>query len=196
MIDKKIIKTPEKNKVWSDEFHQNLVKEFNEERKRGQFDVISWLVRQNEYTKYANNPNRIGINVKAGEIYEVDFGINVNAEFSYRHYALILMDSAENNPLALVCPLKSNNKGANPKSDINLGVIEDLDVDHESLAVINQIRSIDKMRIFKRPIIRKNKEFDNSQHDNIKDESYRLEGNKFKMIIKMIQKYLEDGTFI
>ena len=122
------------------------------ERKKGQFDVIGWLIRQNEYAKYAEK-NKLLMTVRAGEIYEVDFGINVNAEFSYRHYALVLADSFESNPLALVCPLKSNTKGPHPMSDINLGFIDALDSDHESLAVINQIRTIDKLRIFKKPLI-------------------------------------------
>ena len=154
------------------------------EREKGQFDVIGWLIRQNEYAKYASK-NRDSFEVRAGEIYEVDFGINVNAEFSYRHYALVLVNSYKNNPLVLVCPLKSNNKGANPASDLNLGIIKDLDSDHESLAVINQIRTIDKLRIYRKPII------------NAKDEKhqqyYRLEKNKFEKVIWKALDYIEYG---
>ena len=163
------------------------------ERKKGQFDIIGWLIRQNEYAKYSER-NRTSFSVEAGEIYEVDFGINVNAEFSYRHYALVLADSNEQNPLVLVCPLKSNNKGAHPASDLNLGIINALDSNHESLAVINQIRTIDKLRIYRRPIIRKT----NAPNEKItleNEEIYRLERNKFQKVLWKTMDYIEYGYF-
>ena len=156
-------------------------------RKRGQFDVIGWLIRQNEYAKYAER-NKLIMTVRAGEIYEVDFGINVNAEFSYRHYALVLADSYDANPLVLVCPLKTNTKGPHPASDINLGYIDALDSDHESLAVINQIRTIDKLRIFKRPMINRDGIF-----QDVSNRTYRLEANKFAQVQKAIDNYLKYG---
>ena len=158
------------------------------ERKKGQFDVIGWLIRQNEYARYSER-NRLLMTVRAGEIYEVDFGINVNAEFSYRHYALILADSYDSNPLALVCPLKSNTKGPHPASDINLGFINALDSDHESLAVINQIRTIDKLRIFKRPMINKGYDYDSFYTR----ETYRLEDDKFEKVQNAINNYIKYG---
>ena len=163
------------------------------ERKKGQFDIIGWLIRQNEYAKYSER-NHNSFSVKAGEIYEVDFGINVNAEFSYRHYALVLADSKEQNPLVLVCPLKSNNKGAHPASDLNLGIINALDSDHESLAVINQIRTIDKLRIYRKPIIRKT----NASNEKViitNEEIYRLERNKFQKVLWKTMDYIEYGYF-
>ena len=36
------------------------------ERKKGQFDVIGWLIRQNEYAKYAER-NRLLMAVRAGK---------------------------------------------------------------------------------------------------------------------------------
>ena len=171
------------------------------ERKRGQFDIIGWLIRQNEYAKYAER-NKVLLDLRAGDIYEVDFGINVNAEFSYRHYALILADSYQSNPLVLVCPLKSNNKGPHPASDINLGIIEALDTDHESLAVINQIRTIDKLRVYKRPVINKIYKTRFRLNDNYRDEydyygsnkeTYRLDDDKMKLVQKAIKSYITYG---
>ena len=160
------------------------------ERKKGQFDVINQLLRQNEYAKIADK-GKTNFRVLAGEIYEVDFGINVNAEFSYRHYALVLADSLENNPLVLICPLKSNNKGAHPASDINLGMINDLYSDHESLAVINQIRTIDKLRIFRCAIIRGEKLYDSDYYEF--EGKHRLEPTKFQMVKSKMLDYLKYG---
>ena len=186
---------PELNSWRNGENHKNGAFE----RRRGQFDIIGWLIRQNEYAKYAER-NKVAMKLNAGEIYEVDFGINVNAEFSYRHYALVLADSLENNPLVLVCPLKSNSKGAHPASDINLGYIDCLDSDHESLAVINQIRTIDKLRIFKKPIIGNRNRFNDSNMRYIDDYyedknlTYRLDKAKFDLVKSAIKKYIECGT--
>ena len=172
------------------------------ERKQAHYDIIGWLLRQNEYAKCSER-YRLAYELKAGEIYEVDFGINVNAEFSYRHYGLVLVDSPESNPLVLMCPLKSNTKGAHPTSDINLGIIESLDADHESLAVVNQIRSIDKFRIFKRPGIGKKEEFQNKLND-VETDNYnsmidetitpnRLEPEQYKLVLSGVLNYLKYG---
>lgn len=111
-----------------------------------------WMKRQLEYMIYSLS-HKVKYNLRKGDILEIDWGVNVNAEFSNRHYGVVLLDSNENNPLVLVCPLKSNHKGAHPKSDLDLGIIEGLKHGTTTLAVINQIRMIDKMRIYVRKII-------------------------------------------
>ena len=189
-------------KRWSQEDSASEKRISSFERKRGHFDIIGWLLRQNDYMKYAEK-NKLAVKLKAGEIYEVDFGINVNAEFSYRHYALVLADSLENNPLVLVCPLKSNFRGAHPASDINLGLIENLDSDHESLAVINQIRTIDKLRIFRKPVINRQtpkKMFLNDSEYGLDEysygrpyEPYRLEPKKFQKVISAALTFIQHG---
>ena len=172
------------------------------ERKQAHYDIIGWLLRQNEYAR-CSEKYRLAYELKAGEIYEVDFGINVNAEFSYRHYGLVLVNSTESNPLVLVCPLKSNTKGAHPSSDINLGIIDSLDTEHESLAVINQIRCVDKFRIFKKPGIGKKEEYQNKLNDITVDDSdslidetitpNRLDDDKFQKVLNGVMNYLEYG---
>ena len=58
--------------------------------------------------------------------------------------------------MVLVCPLKTNKKGAHPSSDIDLGYVSELQSTHKTLAVINQTRTIDKMRIFSKKAISDN----------------------------------------
>lgn len=108
---------------------------------------LEWIKRQLEYVEFANE-YKIRFALKKGEIYEFDWGVNVNAEFSNRHYGVVLRDSSEYDPLVLVCPLKTNKNGAHPASDVDLGYIDDLQSEVKTLGVVNQIRSIDKMRIF------------------------------------------------
>ncbi len=113
---------------------------------------LEWVKRQIEYLQFAET-HISQFDLHKGEVYEFDWGVNVNSEFSNRHYGVVLVDSLKNNPLVLVCPLKTNRYGANPHSDINLGYIDDIVSDQETLAVINQIRALDKLRLYVRPII-------------------------------------------
>lgn len=118
-------------------------------------EQLEWIRRQLEYSSFSHE-FKLRMDVKKGEIYEIDWGINVNAEFSNRHYGVVLRDSNEYDPLVLVCPLKTNKKGAHPASDIDLGYVEELQSTHKTLAVINQTRTIDKMRIFSKNAIADN----------------------------------------
>ena len=113
---------------------------------------LEWIKRQLDYSEFSNS-YKIKMSIKKGEIFEFDWGVNINAEFSNRHYGVVLKDSMEHEPLVLVCPLKTNKHGAHPASDIDLGYIESLNSEHKTLAVVNQIRTLDKMRIFTRGAI-------------------------------------------
>ena len=108
---------------------------------------LEWVKRQLEYATFATK-YRLKLAMKRGEVYEFDWGVNVNAEFSHRHYGVVLKDSEENNPLVIVCPLKSDKFGAHPKSDVELGFIPEIRTNFQTLAVVNQIRSLDKMRLY------------------------------------------------
>jgi mRNA-degrading endonuclease toxin of MazEF toxin-antitoxin module len=108
---------------------------------------LDWIRRQLEYASFSEK-YKLRYNLKRGEIYEFDWGYNVNVEFSNRHYGVVLADSNEFNPLVIVCPLKTNKHGPHPRSDIDLGFIPGLRDGVKTLAVVNQIRSLDKMRLY------------------------------------------------
>ena len=121
---------------------------------------LEWIKRQLEYSEFSSE-YKLRIACKRGEIFEFDWGVNVNAEFSNRHYGVVLRDSGEHEPLVLVCPLKTNRYGAHPASDIDLGYIDALQSESKTLAVVNQTRVLDKMRIFSRTSIGDSQIFDN-----------------------------------
>ena len=122
--------------------------EFKYEIKR-----IQWLQRMLNY--WTMNKMNVNLEIKQWEIYEIDFGINVNFEFSGRHYGIVLFDSSINNPLISVIPLKTKKEKINKYSDVYLGKIEGINTLKESIAVINQINTFDKLRIFNKEIINK-----------------------------------------
>lgn len=145
----------------------------------GRKEELDWIRRQLEYSSFAEK-YKLRYDLKRGEILEFDWGINVNAEFSNRHYGVVLVDSGEFNPLVIVCPLKTNRNGGHPRSDVDLGIIPCLKTTHSTLAVINQIRAVDKLRIYTKFAIGQENQF-RETNDPI-DEMYRLEEKKLYLI--------------
>lgn len=120
-------------------------------RKVTEMDQVDWLRRQKEYMNISEKV-KTRYDLKRGEIYEFDFGINVNAEFSFRHYGVVMCDSSVYDPLVIVCPLKTR-RIAHPRNDVVLGVIPSLSETVQTIAVVNQIRSLDKFRLYTRNAI-------------------------------------------
>lgn len=159
-------------------------------RNSGLKDQLDWIKRQLEYASFSEK-YCLRYDLKRGEIYEFDWGINVNAEFSNRHYGVVLADSDIYNPLVTVCPLKTNHGGAHPKSDVDLGFISDLQSSKPTLAVVNQIRTIDKLRIYtKRAIGVMDPSNETKANEDKNYIIYRLEEDKLKLILDAYSKYL------
>lgn len=149
--------------------------------KIGRRDELDWIKRQIEYSFFAER-YKLRYDLKRGEIYEFDWGINVNAEFCNRHYGVVLADSNQYNPLVIVCPLKSNHNGAHPVSDIDLGVLPFLNTTTKTVAVINQVRTLDKLRIYTRQVINDNDVL--RENDTFTNSVYRLDDKKVDLIAK------------
>ena len=87
---------------------------------------------------------------KRGEVFFVDFGFGIGAEYRYNHYCVILKIEGK---MAIVVPLTSQNSSHNQNSNlvINLGIINKMPgTPKNSYASINQIRAISRARL-KRP---------------------------------------------
>lgn len=160
----------------------------NEAKRMGNLkDQLEWIKRQIEYATFTDS-YKLRMELHKGEIYEIDWGINVNAEFSNRHYGVVLRDSSEFDPLVLVCPIKTNKKGAHRLSDIDLGYILALNSEHRSVAVINQIKTIDKVRIFSRSAI--------SENDLYVRNVPMLEPEKVKLILTAYSNFINGLSLI
>ena len=85
----------------------------------GMKDQLEWIKKQIEYFMFAEK-FKLRYDLKKGEIYEIDFGLNVNTEFCNRHYGVVIKDSCEFDPLVVICPLKTNHKGPHPRYDIDI----------------------------------------------------------------------------
>ena len=150
-----------------------------------------WIERQYRYYDFADT-NALAYDLKKGEIYEIDWGMNINAECSGRHYGVVLCDSGKENPLVLVCPLKSNHKQKlNPHSDLYIGEIPGLPKASETVAVLNQIKAIDKMRIYTTLAIgTKRVNYRLEEKDTLEERIFRLENEKVQRIVSSAARLL------
>ena len=158
-------------------------------RQNGMREQLDWIRRQLEYFSFAEK-YCLRYDLKQGEIYEFDWGLNVNAEFSHRHYGVVMVDSDIFNPLVTICPLKTNHGSMSVKSDVDLGFVNCLNSNKTTLAVVNQVRTIDKLRLYTKRIIGIQTDL---LCDSNREEEYeimRLEKNKFEMIQKAYFDYL------
>lgn len=97
--------------------------------------------------------------IKAGDVFVARLPIyqGVGNELTDNHLFVALLDSRPNNPLIRVVPLTSGDDKhgiPNPASDVKIGKIEGMLNEKESLAVINQTRTIDKRRLFSGEVIK------------------------------------------
>lgn len=116
--------------------------------------LSEWFKRQITYTTFLYQ-NELYYTLRQGEVYEVDFGRNVGSEINERHYAVILHDSNDSSQNVLVCPLTTKSSEGGENALINIGRLPGLVTIDDSFAKISQVRSVDKVRIYIRPVMNK-----------------------------------------
>ncbi len=125
--------------------------------KRGNL-YLSWINEHFDYFENENNNNFYYKNsYKRKDIIKINFGFNVGSELGGLHYAVVVeKDNSMHDSTLVVVPLstfrkKKRNMGNLRPTEIDLGVIDDLNENGEKLysyAVIDQIRLISKARIY------------------------------------------------
>ena len=135
---------------------------------------------------------------KAGDVYLARFPLEIGSEIHGDHFVAVILNSDEKNPMMTVVPLKSEKaKGINPASDIRLGKIKGINSGHNTVAIINQLRGIDKRRLLtnnsidvisqieKTQKLKPGEEI-NAQNTNV----YRLSDEQLKILRQAVQSYL------
>ena len=151
-------------------------------RKQGMKEQLYWIKRQLEYIDTAEK-YKLRYDLKKGEIYEVDWGLNINAEFSNKHYGLVITDSSAFNPLVIMCPLRVVGAGQTRRRDVDLGFIPQLNGSYKTLAVVNQIRTVDKLRIFTKHKFGEKRLLDGAYEVEEFAPIYRLEEDKVNLVL-------------
>jgi mRNA interferase MazF len=175
---------------------ENLEKTIRGLPEKNQKIFTRWL---KTYSWYLQNEKhfdpRKNIKYEAGDIVTVEFGYNVDSEFGGRHPAVVIEDNPKGARSVMVVPLSSLDDEEEEKGDgkpkktretlkdyeLYLGELKEFNraagkkEGTESFAVINQMRSISKMRI-----IRPTKG---------KHEVVHLEPDKLKLIYDKIKEF-------
>ena len=141
--------------------------------------------------------------IKAGDVFMVKHlrFEGIGSELSGDHLYAAILDSDPINPLIRVVPLKSyyeQTREENPASDVRIGKIAGTNDNRESLAVINQTKTIDKMRLFSGMVVKSLDEFviNGCDYKPIKVQEkyvYRLSRQQLEIIRKAVQEYDFNG---
>lgn len=126
---------------------------------------------------------------KRGDIVHVNFGFNVHNELGGTHYAVVVEnDNPASNGTVMVVPLKSADseedakKEIHERTDVYLGkgiVVMGQGKDKYTIAKVNQMRAIDKMRILK-------------PRNSKKDTVYPLDAEIRKEMLDKIDKKVKE----
>ena len=139
--------------------------------------------------------------IKKGDVFLARFGFECGNELNGNHYVVALLDSSPINQVVTVVPLKSaKGKVLNPASDVMVGKIEKLNNSKDAIAVINQIRTIDKRRLFDAQSIARLSNYFSSEmlgeYSELTIQTkkiYRLTDEQFYKIHKAVEEYVYNG---
>lgn len=109
-------------------------------------ELIAWLPSMVELIRRQDTFDpKAGPFFSRGDIVHVEFGVNIGSELRGPHFAVV-MESTRSAGVCVVVPLTSVKAGTKPKPfQVDLGPL--LDNGKTSLALVNQIRSVSKLRI-------------------------------------------------
>ena len=149
---------------------------------------------------YINYETRLDIH--KGDVFIANFEYECGNELSGRHLVVALLDSSPINPLVTVIPLKSDKgRPLNPASDIYIGDINGINNGKKTIAIINQIRTIDKRRLFDYQIcnnldrIAKENKISSpySEFTSARKLIFRLNVYQYRLLHQAVKEYVDNG---
>ena len=152
---------------------------------------------------FFNNHFTTKIAIERGEVFKVRFQQGYGSEIRGQHFVVAMQTSRENNQMITIVPLSSlkESREYNSKSTIRLGEIPEIPNCKESVALVNQIRTIDKMRLFGDKALAN---FVNDACNHIEDftgeyevqlkQIYRLTKEQYDKILHAVNNYLFVGS--
>ncbi|MBO6262399.1 MAG: type II toxin-antitoxin system PemK/MazF family toxin [Bacilli bacterium] len=138
--------------------------------------------------------------VRAGDVYLTQFQNSIGTELSGDHFAVAIINSTKKNRNVMIIPLTSAKEGKhkNPRNSVFLGTIPGINNGKESIALINQVQSVDKKRFLKLDemyeILRlatENSYERNSLICEINKVHYRLTRKQYNELCKCCQEYMQ-----
>ncbi len=154
--------------------------------KRQYSALFDWFKRNLEYELFLLE-HRLQYKIEQGEVYEIDFGRNIGSELNERHYAVVLHHSDVDAQNIVVIPLTTKQHYSYGEA-IEIGYLPNVDTTEKSYAKISQIRTVDKARIYLRPLI------SNSNRRCSKEPGpvTKVNSEQFKLIISGINRLINN----
>ena len=145
------------------------------------------------------------IRILPGDVFRVRFyGDTIGNELEGSHFFVAIVKSEDRCQTVTVVPLKSLKRTTviNPSSDVELGPIMGLNKDITAIAVVNQIRTIDKRRLFTEDKVGNLYQYYQAQYsfdDEIPASTknfYRLTKKQMKKLRSAVFDYLHTGKIV
>ena len=162
-------------------------------------EYVSAINRTIFYYKYFTTK----IDIKRCDVFKIRFDQGFGSELRGYHFVVAMQSSREINQTVTIIPLSSvkESKQYNAKSTINIGVIEGIPGNKTTVALINQIRTIDKIRLIGDKALdlfvenhREKIERINGEFYIQNNEIYRLSEEQYQKILHAINNYLFVGS--
>ena len=160
---------------------------------------VSDLNRANFF--YANFVTKVEI--ERATVFKIRFQQGFGSELRGHHFVVAMQTSKESNQLVTIIPLSSvkETKQYNKKSTIFIGEVSGIPNTKQSVALVNQIRTIDKIRLFGDRALATFVDMVCDEIDKYKGEFeiqekeiYRLTKEQFEKILDAIDNYLLIGS--
>ena len=140
--------------------------------------------------------------IQRGEVFIVGFEFECGNELNGSHFVVALLDSSPLSQLVTIVPLHSAkmDKELNPASEVYIGEIPGVTNTKRAVAIINQVRTIDKRRLFDKAAIEHFNQYSQSEHfvdyGLITAQHkfiYRLTDEQFAKIHRAVLQYVYNG---
>ena len=160
---------------------------------------VSDLNRANFF--YANFVTKVEI--ERATVFKIRFQQGFGSELRGHHFVVAMQTSKESNQLVTIIPLSSvkETKQYNKKSTIFIGEVSGIPNTKQSVALVNQIRTIDKIRLFGDRALATFVDMVCDEIDKYKGEFeiqekeiYGLTKEQFEKILDAIDNYLLIGS--
>ena len=143
------------------------------------------------------------VEIERGDVFKVRFDQGLGSEIRGHHFVVAMQTSRENNQTITIIPLSSvkESRQYNQRSTIFIGEVAEIPGGKESVALVNQLRTIDKMRLFGDKALGNfvDKVCEKTEEINgefmIQDKQiYRLTKEQYDKILHAVNNYLFVGA--
>ena len=158
------------------------------------------LAKKAKYDNFFHKHFQTRIAIKRGDVFMVDLNYECGNELCGPHFVVATNDSKALDPIVTVVPLKSYKGVLNPRSDVLLGRVEGTTTGNQSIALINQIKGIDKSRMIEHvsdktleKILADQKIAEDDEIEIRTKTIYRLTEKQFNILKKALNDFFNFG---